>query len=77
MFSKASSFSLVDYTQDRYVTFDIDGNVSFSKKIKKTDSMCEFTYNVRKDGFNVNTFGFLLEDDQTGTKIISRNEEIS
>ena len=76
MFSKASSFSLVDYTQDRNVTFDIDGNVSFSKKIKKNDSMCEFTYNVRKDGFNVNTFGFLLEDDQTRTKIITPNEEL-
>lgn len=76
MFNKAVSFSLVDYTQDRDITFDIDGNVRFSKKIKKNDSTCEFTYNVRKDGFKLNTFDFLLEDNQSHTKIITSNEEI-
>ena len=76
MFNKASSFSLVDYIRDRNVTFDIDGHVIFSKKIKENDSTCEFTYNVRKDGFKLKTFDFLLEDNHSYTKIITPNEEI-
>lgn len=76
MFNKASSFSLVDYIRDRNVTFDIDGHVIFSKNIKENDSTCEFTYNVRKDGFKLKTFDFLLEDNHSYTKIITPNEEI-
>lgn len=76
MFNKSSSFSLVDYTRDRNVTFDIDGHVSFSKKIKENDSTCEFTYNVRKDCFKLETSDFLLEDNQSNTKIITPNEEL-
>lgn len=76
MFNKASSFSLVDYIRDRNVTFDIDGHVIFSKKIKENDSTCEFTYNVRKDGFKLKTLDFLLEDNHSYTKIITPNEEI-
>ena len=77
MFNKAISFSLVDYTQGRNITFDIDGSVSFYEFSYKPDGIkYSFDYNLLRDCFKLETSDFLLEDNQAYTKIITSNEEI-
>ncbi len=63
-------------TNEREIIFTMDGDVNFSKRPKKDGTFYKFKYNVRKDGFKLNTSDFLLEDNDIYTKVRTSNEEI-
>lgn len=79
IFNKAESInwsSINSNTAERKITFNIDGDVSFTKSARKGSNSYEFKYNVREDGFVFNNSDISISDNSFETKINTKNEKV-
>ena len=65
-------------TSEREITFDVDGDVSFSKRSKNPNgSSYSFDYNVLREGFKLRSGEFSLLNSKNDVEVRNSNLEIS